>query len=91
MTWHTAKSVIKNSERNCIECGAVFKVSAFQLDRDTVVFCSTCSNKKCVRCKIVLSKKFECENKICLNTNHCKPSMEMPDIYCAECMIYVKQ
>ena len=76
----------------CAECKVLFRVpKSVKTKREMYAFCNVCSKKKCLRCQIVLSKNNKCKNPMCVNPYHGQPSAEMPDFYCTDCIIYVKQ
>ena len=74
----------------CIECKHRFEIPATENYDKINVFCFKCSNKRCLKCSIVLSYKYKCSNKMCHVKYHGKPSQEMPDFYCVDCVIYVR-
>lgn len=83
---------IKKLKLKCAECRKEFQVPRLVDSIDNKLdpaFCFQCSQKKCLRCSIVLSKKYVCKNKICKNKHHCLPSKREPDRYCAECIDYI--
>ena len=64
--------------RVCQECDLRFQFQKTQYYR---IFCDQCSQRKCRKCMIVLSYKYECE--IC-GSKHGLPSKFEPS-YCIEC------
>ena len=85
----------KKVELKCVECKHKFTTlqplkPLASYKPTTSAFCPICSKKKCMRCDIILSRKYKCKNKICIVKFHGRPSEEMPDCYCSECIIYIK-
>ena len=70
--------------KECIECQITSEFPKYS------VFCPECTKKVCMKCGVILSKRYKCEGKGC-DQYHGQPSTEMPTFYCAECIILITQ
>lgn len=86
VSWKTRTDMRPKIEVTCIECKALFHVATAG-NYDPPAFCLKCANKTCKKCYIVLSKNYLCK----CGEYHGMPSAEMPDFYCAKCIIYINQ
>ena len=78
------KRPVKLETKECVECQVTSEFSKHS------VFCPECTKKVCMKCGVILSKRYKCEGKNC-GQYHGQPSAEMGDCYCIGCITSITQ